>query len=60
MSAQEAAFHGVPLIGIPVFGDQELNMRKAQDDGYGVMISLHNVSKTSILWAVKKVLNDPE
>ncbi|KAF4519362.1 UDP-glycosyltransferase-06, partial [Ephemera danica] len=60
MSAQEAAYHGVPVVGIPVFGDQELNMRKAEIGGFGIMILLNNVSKTSITWAVKKAMNDPK
>ncbi|KAF4519851.1 UDP-glycosyltransferase-08 [Ephemera danica] len=59
LSAQEAAFHGVPLVGIPVFGDQMLNMRKAELGGFGVMVELKNVSKSSLLWAINKVVHDP-
>ncbi|KAF4519854.1 UDP-glycosyltransferase-12 [Ephemera danica] len=59
LSLQEAAYHGVPLIGIPVYGDQMLNMKKAVLGGYGVMVTLQNVTKQSLLWALDKTLNDP-
>lgn len=58
MSGQEAAYHGVPLVGIPVFGDQTLNMLKAEQGGFGVMLSLKNVTKQSLLWAINRALTD--
>jgi UDP:flavonoid glycosyltransferase YjiC (YdhE family) len=48
----------VPVVGIPVFGDQTLNMAWAQHAGYGVMLSLHNITKESVNWAVKEVLEN--
>ncbi len=35
----QAAFHGVPIVGIPVFGDQPDNVMKAVYRGFGLMIS---------------------
>ncbi|KAF4519853.1 UDP-glycosyltransferase-10 [Ephemera danica] len=58
LSLQEATYHGVPVVGIPVFGDQSLNMHKAELGGYGVKLSLKNVTKQSILWALGTVLHD--
>ena len=59
LSAQEAAFHGVPLVGIPVFGDQELNMKKAELSGFGVMVHVQNATKDTVLGALDRVLHDP-
>jgi glucuronosyltransferase len=59
LSAQEAIYHGVPIVGIPVYGDQSLNMNKAEVAGYGLKLDMKNVTKESILWAVQKVLHDP-
>ncbi|KAF4519363.1 UDP-glycosyltransferase-07b, partial [Ephemera danica] len=58
LSIQEAAYHGIPLIGLPLFGDQFLNLRKAESDGYAVMLTLKNLTKSSVLWAVNKILHD--
>ena len=35
----QAAYHGVPIVGIPVFGDQPDNVMKAVYRGFGLMIS---------------------
>ncbi|KAF4519361.1 UDP-glycosyltransferase-05 [Ephemera danica] len=59
LSAQEAIYHGVPLVGIPVFGDQMLNMRKAVFGGYGVLVSLTNATKQSLQWAIEEALHNP-
>ncbi|XP_059475739.1 UDP-glycosyltransferase UGT5-like [Neocloeon triangulifer] len=60
LSAQEAAFHGVTLVGIPVFGDQMLNMRKAQLGGYGIYIDFDNVTAESVGWALNEALHNPK
>jgi glucuronosyltransferase len=56
LSTQEALNRGVPVVGIPVFADQKLNMAWAQSAGYGVMLSVHNITKSSVSWALKEVL----
>lgn len=38
LSLVQAAFHGVPVVGIPVFGDQPDNVMKAVYRGFGIMI----------------------
>jgi len=58
LSAQEAAYHGKTLIGIPIFGDQTLNMRKAQLGGYGVLLNFDNITKASVKWAINEALTN--
>ena len=48
----------MPVVGIPVFGVQTLNMARAQSAGYGVLLSFHNVTKESVSWALKEVLEN--
>lgn len=48
----------MPVVGIPVFGDQTLNMAWAQSAGYGVMVSFENITKASVSWALKEVLEN--
>lgn len=56
LSSMEAIYHGVPIIGIPVFGDQTLNMLRAENAGYGVSIAFKNLTETSITWALDEML----
>lgn len=58
LSSTEAVYHGIPIIGIPVFGDQSLNMAKAVDNGYGLLVSYTNLTETSISWALSEMLGN--
>jgi glucuronosyltransferase len=56
LSTQEAITRGVPILGIPIFGDQRLNMRKAEDSEYGILLEFNNITTDSVLWAIKTAL----
>ncbi|XP_059481173.1 UDP-glycosyltransferase UGT5-like [Neocloeon triangulifer] len=58
LSAQEAAFHGVALIGIPIFGDQMLNVKQAERAGYAVVVNYQNISQEAFSWAIERALHD--
>ncbi|XP_049943020.1 UDP-glycosyltransferase UGT5-like isoform X2 [Schistocerca serialis cubense] len=59
LSTQEAMARGVPLVGVPVFMDQKLNVMLAAKQGYAVRLELHNITEASIGWALGEVLNVP-
>lgn len=56
LSTMEAIYHGVPVIGIPIFGDQTLNMLRAENAGYGVTIKFANLTEPAITWALNEIL----
>ena len=60
LSTQEAIHRGVPLLGIPIFGDQSLNMNRAVTAGYGIMIRFNNVTTESLLWAIGEMIDNPK
>lgn len=60
LSAQEAMQRGVPLLGIPIVGDQSLNMNRAVAAGYGLMIRFPNVTMESLLWGIRELIEDPK
>lgn len=41
LSTEEAVYHGVPIIGIPMFGDQHWNVRQAEENGFGIQMQFH-------------------
>ena len=53
----QAAFHGVPIVGIPVFGDQPDNVMKAVNRGLGLMISPGTITAASLRRAVETVVD---
>jgi glucuronosyltransferase len=60
LSAQEAAYHGKTLIGIPIFGDQMLNVKRAQLGGYAVLLDFKNITKASVKSAIYEAINNKE
>lgn len=57
-SINEAVYRGIPIIGIPMFYDQGLNMANAVEKGYGLTVSLENLTEISISWALDEMLNN--
>jgi UDP:flavonoid glycosyltransferase YjiC (YdhE family) len=60
LGSTEAVYHGIPVVGIPIFGDQRLNMARAQTAGWGVRVDYTNLTGSSFSWALKEVLENPK
>ncbi|XP_046402604.1 uncharacterized protein LOC124168427 [Ischnura elegans] len=60
LSFQEAANRGVPLIGIPYYGDQVMNVNRMLDLKVGVKLEPKNITTSSLLDAIDQVLGNPE
>lgn len=57
-SLHETIYHGVPVIGIPFFGDQDWNMEQVEYHGIGVKLDLKDISEEKFTKLVEKVLYD--
>lgn len=56
LSHTEAVYFGVPLIGVPLFGDQILNTMRAVDRGFGIHLDQYNITEESVVWATTEIL----
>lgn len=54
----EAVYHGVPIVALPVFADQGDNARRAVDHGFGVSLDKDNITEDVVYAAITSVLND--
>lgn len=59
MSTQEAITYGVPMIDIPIFGDQFLNARLCAERKIGITILHQDVTSDSFTKAIKTILENP-
>lgn len=57
LGMSEAVYHGLPVLGIPVFGDQYLNLARAKDAGFGLAVAFDNVTEKSLTWGLGELLN---
>ncbi|XP_052054552.1 UDP-glucuronosyltransferase 2B1-like [Apodemus sylvaticus] len=55
----EAIYHGIPIVGIPLFADQPDNINHMVAKGAAVRVDFSTLSATDLLTALKTVINDP-
>lgn len=60
LSTIETAYHGVPILGIPIFGDQMMNMAQAEAIGIGKRLDFTNLKEDTLLAAIQEVISDPK
>lgn len=56
---QEAIYHGVPLVGLPLMFDQEENFFRMKAKGVAKVVDIATVNKDNFLEALKEVLYNP-
>jgi len=59
MGTMEAVYSGVPMVGIPLFGDQFHNLRNYEDKGIAVRLDYTSITKERVLKALREVLENP-
>ncbi|XP_055304712.1 UDP-glucosyltransferase 2-like [Sitodiplosis mosellana] len=59
LSTTEAVHFGKPVVGIPFFFDQHLNMYLAEQKGFGISIPIETLTADKISTAIRKVLSEP-
>ncbi|XP_046996465.1 UDP-glucosyltransferase 2-like [Schistocerca americana] len=58
MGTTEAVYNGVPLLGIPLFGDQFHNIKMAVRRGVAILLPFPEMTKNTLLESLRTLLND--
>lgn len=59
LGTSEALYHGVPMLAMPIFGDQPANAAAVEESGLGVQIDLNELTKEKLLQKFREIL-DPK
>ncbi|XP_017784593.1 PREDICTED: UDP-glucuronosyltransferase 2B15-like [Nicrophorus vespilloides] len=57
LSTIEAVYFGVPIIGIPIYADQKMNINLAVNRGYAAMVPFKELTEEKLTWALNEILN---
>ncbi|XP_072014711.1 UDP-glucuronosyltransferase 2C1-like isoform X3 [Amphiura filiformis] len=55
----EAVYHGVPMVAIPLFGDQFDNAQRLVSRGMGVKVDIATLTSDELAEAIRTVINNP-
>uniref|UniRef100_A0A8C8ZYI6 UDP glucuronosyltransferase family 2 member A1 complex locus n=1 Tax=Prolemur simus TaxID=1328070 RepID=A0A8C8ZYI6_PROSS len=55
----EAIYHGIPMVGVPMFADQPDNIAHMKAKGTAVEVNLNTMTSADLLNALRAVINEP-
>ncbi|XP_017113510.1 UDP-glucosyltransferase 2 [Drosophila elegans] len=59
LSTIESIYFGKPVLGLPVFYDQHLNVQRAKQAGYGLSADLWSANATGLTSLIQELLSSP-
>ncbi|KAH8407726.1 hypothetical protein KR222_011450 [Zaprionus bogoriensis] len=57
---QEAVHHGVPVLGMPVYADQYLNINKGKAAGFALGVDYRTVTEEELRYSLTELLENPK
>ncbi|CAG9830652.1 unnamed protein product [Diabrotica balteata] len=58
LSTLETIYYGVPVLTLPIFGDQKMNAAKAEAAGYGLSMTFSTITEQGLSKALNEILNN--
>ncbi|XP_037711766.1 UDP-glucuronosyltransferase [Drosophila subpulchrella] len=58
-SLSEALYYGVPMLGLPLIGDQRGNLQRMQSKNWGLTLSTHNLTHFELAKTMDRILRSP-
>ncbi|KAF6204142.1 hypothetical protein GE061_002482 [Apolygus lucorum] len=55
----ESVNSGVPMVGVPIFGDQFKNVKVILSKGMGIELNKRNFTAESLIWSINEVVSNP-
>ncbi|KAI6184932.1 Glucuronosyltransferase [Aphelenchoides bicaudatus] len=59
-SIMEAVQYGVPMLGIPLYGNNYQTLTKMQQKGLGVTLDKNSITETTLYAAIRQVVDNPK
>jgi len=57
-SQDEALYHGVPMLGFPLFAEQPYNCKRAHAKGFGLTMNIHNFTSEELFNNIREMTNN--
>jgi hypothetical protein len=58
LSTTETIYHGVPILAIPIFGDQKMNALTAANSGYGLVVPYSQLTEEKLTSTIHEILKN--
>ncbi|XP_047498158.1 UDP-glucosyltransferase 2-like isoform X1 [Penaeus chinensis] len=58
LSTMESTYHGIPVLGLPVMGDQQTNMVQVAREGWGKVLFWDQLSEEALAEGIRSVMGD--
>ena len=59
LGSQEALYHGKPMLGLPIFGDQPKNAKALENKGFGRRILWKDLSQELLIEILTDLVENP-
>ena len=60
MGTMESIYHGVPMVGVPLFGDQHANIQMYVKKNMAVKLELGQITTEKLKNSIKEILDQPQ